>query len=164
MPGARNRRGHRQGGLTLIELVMFIIIIGVAVAGVLLTFNTTVFVSADPLVSRQLQAVAEAMLEEVLLQNYENPPGSPDPGGNRALFDNVDDYDGYGTDINGLRIAGITTPNGEQVPGLGDYSVVVRVSGVLNWNGATARLITVIASRGRDSFTLSGYRTQDPPP
>lgn len=156
MPGARNRQGHRQSGLTLIELVVFIIIIGVALAGVLLTFNTAVRGSADPLVSRQLQAVAEAMLEEVLLQDYKKPTGSPDPGGKRALFDNVDDYQDYGAGI-----TGITTPNGGTVTGLDAYSVKVHVSGVLDWNGATAKLITVTARRGGDSFTLSGYRTDD---
>ena len=57
---------HRdQRGLSLIELVMFIIIVGVGVAGILLVFNVTTKASADPLIQKQMLAIAEAMMEEV---------------------------------------------------------------------------------------------------
>lgn len=148
----------RQRGLTLVELVVFIVIISVALAGVLVTFNTVVRSSADPQASRQLQAIAEAMLEEVLLQGFVDPDGSGVEA-SRALYDNLDDYQNYGKNI-----TGITDPNGDPVPNLGTYSVLVQVVDVPSWSGVTAKLITVTASRSGQSFVLSGYRTQDPAP
>lgn len=157
---------RRQGGLTLIELIVFIVIISVALTGILVTFNTVVRSSADPLVSRQLQAIAEAMLEEVLLQDFKDPSNPLDPGAvvgkeeSRALFDNVDDYQNFGKDI-----VGITDARGESVPNLGAdsaYGVLVQVVDVPSWVGANAKLIKVTASRSGQQFVLSGYRTQDP--
>ena len=61
---------RRQQGLTLIELIMFIVIVSVALAGVLTVLNFTNRSSADPMVRKQLLAVAEAILEEVMLQPF----------------------------------------------------------------------------------------------
>jgi MSHA pilin protein MshD len=47
-----------QAGLSLIELVMFIVIVGVAVAGVLSVMNVTTRHSADPMIRKQAQAIA----------------------------------------------------------------------------------------------------------
>lgn len=160
------RFGGHQSGLTLVELVMFIVIVSVALAGVLVTFNTVVRSSADPLVSRQLQAIAEAMLEEVLLQDFVDPDAVPSVEASRALYDDVDDYNNFDSGI-----AGITFPNDDPVPGLAGYRVIVRVDNATAAWGTTnsvpaagVKLITVTASRGGQSFTLSGYRTQDPAP
>lgn len=59
-----NRR-YSQRGLTLVELVMFIVIVSVALAGVLTVLNITVKSSADPMIRKQMLAIAEALLEEV---------------------------------------------------------------------------------------------------
>ncbi|HJV74346.1 MAG TPA: type II secretion system protein [Noviherbaspirillum sp.] len=63
-------RLHRMSGLTLIELVFFIVIVSVAVAGVLSVFNVTVKSSADPQLRKQALAVAEALLEEVQMMPF----------------------------------------------------------------------------------------------
>lgn len=57
----------RQRGVTLIELIMFIVIVSVAIAGILTVLNLTVRHSADPIVQKQAQALAEGLLEEVQL-------------------------------------------------------------------------------------------------
>lgn len=57
----------RQRGATLIELIMFIVIVSVAIAGILIVLNLTVGRSADPIVQKQAQALAEGLLEEVQL-------------------------------------------------------------------------------------------------
>jgi MSHA pilin protein MshD len=58
---------HRQRGLSLIELVVFIVIIGVAVAGVMATLTFTNARSADPLQRKQAVLLAEALLDEISL-------------------------------------------------------------------------------------------------
>ena len=60
----------RQSGLTLIELIMFIIIVSVGLAGILLTFDTVVRGSADPLVRKQALAIAESLLLEIEQQAF----------------------------------------------------------------------------------------------
>ncbi len=111
-----------QGGISLIELIVFIIIVGVALAGVLSVLNLTTARSADPLIRKQMLAIAESLLEEVELQpftacdptdaNATNPSnvsspafttascatkiqgfGQPSgPVANRSFFNNVGNY------------------------------------------------------------------------
>jgi len=55
----------RQRGMTLIELVMFIVIVSVGVAGILSVLDIAVQHSADPMIRKQMLAIAEGLLEEV---------------------------------------------------------------------------------------------------
>lgn len=59
-----------QRGISLIELIMFIMIVSVALAGILLVMNVTTKNSADPLIHKQALAIAEALLEEVELMPF----------------------------------------------------------------------------------------------
>ena len=61
---------HDQRGMTLIELIMFIVIVSVGVAGILAVLNTAVRGSADPMIRKQMLAIAESLLEEVELQPF----------------------------------------------------------------------------------------------
>jgi MSHA pilin protein MshD len=63
----RITRGRNEGGLTLIELVLFIVVVGIAVVGVLQVMSYTARHSADPQLRKQALALAEALLEEVQL-------------------------------------------------------------------------------------------------
>ena len=65
-------RGHkrRHHGFSLIELIMFIVIVSASVAGVLVAIDRTARASADPLVIKQALAIAEALLEEVELMPF----------------------------------------------------------------------------------------------
>lgn len=126
-------RRRRQFGATLVELVMMIVVVGVVggmAAGVVGTLTKR---SADPLTRRQALATAEALLSEVLSQP--TPDTDPD-GGAEALgpesgetrgsaslpFDHVNDYDGYGTGLTGVKAF-----DGTPVAGLEAYSVAVSV-------------------------------------
>lgn len=86
------RAAHGRGGsrgLTLIELVIFIAVVGIAVAGVMVVYSHSVRSSADPLVRKQAMAIAESLLAEVMAQpftycdpqdlanNPVTPPSSP---------------------------------------------------------------------------------------
>jgi MSHA pilin protein MshD len=57
-------------GFTLVELIVFIVIVGTAVAGILTTLNIANRSSTDPMIQKQALAVAEALLEEVQLQLF----------------------------------------------------------------------------------------------
>lgn len=147
-----------QDGLTLIELILFIVIVGVALAGVIGAFVFTTKTSADPMVRKQAIAVGESLLEEIMLKSFSNPPGGftgPPTQGNRPFFDDVGDYNGFST-------TGIYTVDGTPVPGLANYSVSVTVAAV-PWGGIPAsdvRLVTVtVTDPSGQTVTLSGYRT-----
>lgn len=148
-------------GFTFVELVISLVVIGIAVTGVLLVFTQTVASSADPLIRQQALAIAEAYLEEVISKHYDDPDGV-DGEGSRGDFDDVDDYDGLtGTPS---RPDGSTTG----LAALSAYTVDVNVSAPLSigpgGNQATARQVTVTVSHGGDTIiTLSGFRTDYSP-
>jgi MSHA pilin protein MshD len=58
-------KATRQAGLTFIELIAFIVIVGVAVIGIMQTLSFSVRNSADPLRRKQALLLAEGLLEEV---------------------------------------------------------------------------------------------------
>ncbi|MBI3375540.1 MAG: type II secretion system protein [Betaproteobacteria bacterium] len=57
-------------GVTLIELVAFIVIVGVGMAGLFAAFNTMTAASADPQVRKQVLAIAESLMDEVALMPF----------------------------------------------------------------------------------------------
>lgn len=61
---------RRQRGITLIEQIVFIVIISVGVIGVLSTLGPSLRNSADPQVKKQQLAIAESMLAEILHQPF----------------------------------------------------------------------------------------------
>lgn len=65
-----NKHRSRQRGLTIIELVMFIVIMGVAAAGILQVLNMASRNSADPILRKQAMLIAEAYMEEVQLAAF----------------------------------------------------------------------------------------------
>ena len=74
---------NRQRGMSLIELIIFMVIVGVAMAGIISSINYNVQHSADPVVKKQALAIAESMLEEVCCRisaiRRSSPNSSPRP-------------------------------------------------------------------------------------
>lgn len=62
------RRSH--AGLTIVELLVFILVLGIGLVALLLAINTGVARSADPMIRKQALAAAESLLEEVALQPF----------------------------------------------------------------------------------------------
>jgi MSHA pilin protein MshD len=182
----------QQGGLTLVELVIFIAVIGIAVSGILLVLNQTTQRSADPQMRKQALALAEALLEEVELMPFTtcDPEAfaadtgvctrleAPGPEGANAAagqaqaeargsfnapFDNVNDYNGFVLPPGGTDISGVVAaPAG--------YSATVAVTPEAGFGPAAAQTpagqvlrITVTVNYGNDSLVLEGYRTQYAP-
>lgn len=103
-------RSHRQSGLTFIELILFIIIVGIAAAAILRTLANNSNASADPLRRKQALLIAEGLLEEVQLAaftfcdpvddtenpaapaNCKTPEAVGQEPGNARPFDNINDY------------------------------------------------------------------------
>ena len=157
---------RRAAGFSLVELIVFIVIVSVALAGVLAVMNLTTQHSADPLVRKQAIAVAESLLEEIALHDFTKPVVGGFPGPftqpNRQYFDSIGDYNNFTT--TGIYPIDSNT----QIPGLTGYNVSVTVANadlgpagsVITAASGNAKLITVIVT-GPDntSITLSGYRT-----
>lgn len=137
-------------GFTLIELVIFIIIVSVAVVGILSVMNQTVKSSADPMVRKQAAALADSILEEILLREYEDPDGLPNVvEAGRDAYDDVDDY-------NGMSNAQFTDLPVE----LASYVIGIAVTDGSATLGVTAKQVTVTVTKGTDSISMVGYRAQ----
>ncbi len=149
----------RSKGFTLVEIVVLIVVVAAALVGVLLVFQNTVRGSADPQVRKQAVAIAEALLEEILLTSYDPIAG----GATRADFNDVDDYATYST------AGGMRDIENNPIPGLENYNVAsVTVAPVtLNDTGGVltavneAKRITVtvtVAGQAQFEISLDGYR------
>lgn len=168
--GPENHALRRHRGATLVEVVLFIVIIGIALSTVLGTLSLTVGRSSDPLVARQALAIAESLLQEVMSQPYTaaDLDGSanaigPEAGETRAStttpFDHVDDYNGY-------SMTGIVKPDGTAVAGLGSYnaSVTVAAQALDNIASTEGLLVTVtVTGPGGYSVALRGFRARAAP-
>ena len=154
---------YNQRGASLIELIMFIVIIGIALSGILLVMNNVSGHSADALVRKQAIAIAESLLEEIQLQNFAKPAGGfsgAATSANRASFDTVIDYIGYTT------TAGIVTVNNNAIAGLNGYNITAVTVAATAMGGAfvpaaDAYLITVTVTDPQGNLnTVVGYRTR----
>ena len=171
---------RRQSGFTLIEVIIFIVVVSAGMAGILAVMNTVVKSSADPMVRKKALAVAESMLEEVLLKAYcdpntvntngtivTNPPNCvlPDsaPAASRAVYDKVSDYNGYST------TGGIVDVNGNLSAGLGNYNIagvvvdcvtsVGAIPAVTCSNNTYRRVVVSVTGSGLEStISLTGFR------
>ena len=157
---------RRQHGFTLIEMIIAIVVLGVGLTGVLAAYMNSVRGSADALVAKQLVAVAEMMMEEILLKPYTPPPGSAAPGATGALLacggpGSAADRSGYDEvgDYNGYQTSSACGADGSPVAGLAGYAVSVAVSSVNFAGVANALQVRVTATRGGQSMVLDGIRT-----
>lgn len=166
----------RQTGISLIELIMFIVIVGVGVTGVLSVMNVSARHSADPMLRKQAQSIAEALLEEIEMQPFtwcdpddanaasaagpaqcsvedklgpENETRYAEPH-----FDHVNDYSGF-------SMSPIVDISKHPVIGLGAYTATVNIA----QTGAAFALppedvlqIDVRVQSGDADITLTGYR------
>lgn len=149
---------HRARGLSLVEVIVFIVVVGVAVAGVLAALNVSTRASADPVIQKQALAIAEAVLEEVQLMPFtycdpddpqaataqnagvgangcsaaasvENPgPEANPPYGPESRLGATTPFDNV-NDYNGFSVGpGIIDMTGAAITGLDGYTATVSVS------------------------------------
>ena len=84
-----NKRQLR--GFTLIELIIFIVVVGAGLAGILAVSTNVVRSSADPMVRKQAMALADSILEEIVQKEYLDPDGVSGET-TRDTMDDVGDY------------------------------------------------------------------------
>ncbi len=148
----------RQAGFTLIELIFFIVVVGASLAGIQSVSTTIVKSSADPLMRKQSLAIAQSLLEEILLKAYSKPTGSTVLGyagsGPRNLYDSVGDYQGY------LTTAGIVDSTLTAVPGLTAYNISPAVSVTPATLGVVPvlRVEVFVTGPGGNVVSLVAYR------
>lgn len=162
--GAASLAARRQRGMTLVELIITIVVLGIAVAALYTAMAAITGRSADPMLRQQSLAIAEAYLEEISLQGFPlstNCPASAN-GAGRGSFDNVCAYNGLsygGAQPRAPRNAFSTQP----IAGLESYQVQVQVAAAAlnNLTAANALRITVTVTdpAGQD-LVLVGYRAR----
>ncbi len=153
-------RLHQQG-VTLVELVVFIVVVSIALVAFISVYNNAMINSVDPLIRVRALECAQKKLDEVTARKFdENTPtggipacGSAEPGAAAcagivadAGLDDVGDYNG-------------------QVFVEGDCNVTVAVVGEgtdlgLADDATVVRLITVTSTMpDGDAIVLSAYHT-----
>jgi MSHA pilin protein MshD len=147
-------RRRPQRGVTLIELVVAITIVAIAAVAVLGALASITTRGANTMVRQQAVAIADAYLEEILLQPVTPPSGAATPT-SRANFNDVDEY-------NGLLDVGARDQFGNALAPLSNYTVsvaVVPTAALPNITAANARRIDVSVTDPTGlTVVLSGYR------
>ena len=155
-----------QSGATLVELVVTIVIISVAIAGVVGAFSLIAGRSADPLNQTRAVKLAQLYMDEILTRKYDEltpqggfpkysgPCSIGADGEGRTAFDDVDDYDG----LSGAP----STATGAALSGYSGFSVSITVSCAGTEVGlpvAEAKRIDLdITAPGNQAFSFAAYR------
>ena len=124
-----------QRGVTLIELIVFIVIVSVGVIGVLSTFGPSLRGSVEPMRQKQLTAVAESLLNEILHQPFTYcDPDDPKAGAATSAADCTVGA-GASQDVLGPMPAGesrYANAPGAQYDNVGDYAGAASTNGRLH--------------------------------
>ena len=144
--------------MSLIEVVVFILVLGIAIAGAVVLFGKLTESSVDPVVRKQTLAIAASLLEEIELQPFTYcDPDEPavytataataaqcggdathvevigketfSPPGTEDRYDQTTRFDNV-NDYDGFNMGGATmrSVDGTVLTGLADYSVSVTVT------------------------------------
>ncbi|WP_166668735.1 type IV pilus modification PilV family protein [Thiohalophilus thiocyanatoxydans] len=137
-------RGTRdEAGFTLVEMVVFIVVLAVGLSGVVLVINRTLLDAPEALVNTRAMEISQLYLDEILAKKYdENTPqgGSPPcdgadgdpctdagnfgpdgPSESRSRYDDVDDY-------HAPAFEAVTDANGDPLPNYSDYEVRIEIT------------------------------------
>jgi MSHA pilin protein MshD len=173
----------RQRGLTMVELVMFIVIVSVAVLGVLAVISLNTRASADPIRQKQAMAIAESLVDEIRAAAFSwcdgadpnyltatspadcaNPAEDAGNEGNAPRpYDNVNDY----VQKWGVPMAYTADVIGTPFPAGYAATVTITQASIGPAAGAIpaseSLRIVVTVTYGNDAVTLETYRTRYAP-
>ena len=138
-----------QQGMTLIELIIAMVVIGICVVAALSMMSSLSMRSASAMTRTQAVAVAASYLDEILGKRFV----ADGREASRAQFDDVLDYDG-------LNELGARNASGALIGGLNRYRVRVDVNDEMWPNNVAARRIEVTVTDPTNvPVLLVGYRT-----
>lgn len=179
-------------GFSLVEALVFVVVVSIAVVGVVRVLVLTTSASVDPQLRKQALAIAESMMEEIQMAHFTYCDPTDDgadtasagtctvpevagqeSGGVVRPFDNVNDYvSAYGT-----ATPYTTDAAGNAFPA--GYTAQVTISSEAGLGPAGARIsqvdgsdasinvlhinVTVNYQDGAASVVLDGYRTRYAP-
>lgn len=144
--------GRAMRGMTLIELVIAITVIGIAVSSVLAVFSAQATRSAETMIRAQAAGIASAYLNEILQKNFIAIPNCC----GRATFNDIGDYHAPPFNV-------VSDQSGNAVPGLNQFRVSVTIGpGMLPGIPPNdVLLVNVIVNHTSGARVLiDGYRTR----
>src|SRR5262249_26444098 len=146
----RARPVRRTAGVTLVELIIAIVVVGIALAAIMSVFIVTTQHSADPMGRVQAQILAEGYLDEILLKKfYDTTTSRVCPGGAASHAAYVCGYNCLSEpSIAGYTASVAVTSSGVTLNGLNNTSVIR----VLQVN-------VTVTGPDSTSINLTGYRT-----
>ena len=176
---------RRQRGLSLIETVIFIVVLGIGIAGLAVLYNQLTLASVDPVVRKQAVAIATSLMEEIQLRPFtfcdpDDPAvftaGSPAACGTPEVigvegpetrygptfFDNVSDYSGPPDMLGSIQdITGSTVLTGYSaqiriVAAGGDFPAAIPADEAL-------RITVTVTGPANTQVVLQGYRLRYAP-
>jgi MSHA pilin protein MshD len=170
--------------------VIFIVVLGIGIAGLAVLYNRLTLSSIDPLVRKQAVAIASSLIEEIQLRPFTFcDPDDPavftatasgdcttqegigiegaETRYGPTFYDNVSDYDGFAMSAG---TGGIKDIAGTPITGLSEYSVQVQIAERGGDFPATmldprdALMITVtVTGPANVQVVLQGYRLRYAP-
>lgn len=189
---AERRPPRAAKGLSLIEMIVFIMVIGIALIALVSVLSYTTRNSADPLRRKQALMIAESLLEEVQLAKFTYcQPGADNgdtaassaactgglaegwgPSGGTRPFFNINDYVAGANQATAAFDAGgvLADASGNPIPASG-YTARLTITpqgvGGIAASGTSADVdvlrIRVEVSYPGETITLDGYRTRYAP-
>jgi MSHA pilin protein MshD len=176
---------RKQAGLTLVELILFMVIVSVGIVGVLASTNLVTSRSVDPMLRKQALSIAASLLEEIEIQPFtfcdpDDPQAETATSAivgvsgcsltatvqglganagetryNDPLFDNVGDYHGF-------SMTGIRDLSNSPIAGLQEFTATVTMAnagatfGVANAD--VLRIDVQVTGPNGTDITLRSYR------
>lgn len=162
---------HVQRGATLVELVITIVVISVAIAGVVGAFALITGRSTDPLNQIRAVALAQRYMDEILARPFDEaaPAGQRYGGGCRKTVDASRDRDAY-RDVDDFDAINAETPSEYwlaspgAVDGYEQFAVTVNVdcvadpSAELGTSVEAKRIEILIDDPSDNQYVFSAYR------
>ena len=163
------RKTHQsQKGVTLIEMVITIVILGIALSALISSLSSGISQSATPLWESRSLELTQAYLDEILAMKFDGtqPLGGgvvsgvcaiSTDGQSRANFDDVDDYDGLNDSPPQLIESSLDMST------YSDFSVLVSVScsGTelnLSDDAFAKRIVVTVNVPGGQSRSVAVYK------
>lgn len=173
---ACSKGARGQAGLTLVELIITIVVLGIAAVAVLQSLGVLVLRNVDPMLRSQSRLLAEAMINEIQTRAFFDPAVDPTldpsniptsicptqtipPDADRNAWNDICDYNSYDSGSAGPRFR-----DGNVIPGLSGYQVQVTVdasvSSALTLGGDLSNQAGCVPQLARITVTVTDPRGQ----